>query len=213
MARATKEEALETRNRIIDAAEEVMFARGVAQTSLADVADAAGVTRGAIYWHFKNKADLFEAMVERVRLPLEALMQTPESQFRNDPLGHLRTTWVRLLQDVVREPRTRRVLDILFLKCELVDPNDTIWIRQNECYLNWLKTTEGILQEAISLDQLPADLDLKLAVLILHSHISGLLDNWLFSPTTFDLASVAEPIIDACLDSLRYAPSLRLKKN
>ena len=64
MARSTKEEALETRSRILDAAEEVFFTRGLAQSSLADVAVAADVTRGAIYWHFKNKSDLFEAMCE-----------------------------------------------------------------------------------------------------------------------------------------------------
>lgn len=211
MARSTKEEALETRNRIIDAAEEVMFARGVSQTSLADVADAAGVTRGAIYWHFKNKADLFDAMVERVCLPLETLMQTPAEEFAGDPLGHLRSMWIKLLLDVVRDARTRRVLDIVFLKCELVDPNDTIWVRQNECYHDWLNMTEGVLREAIAQEQLPADLDLHLAVLTLHNYIGGLLNNWLFSPGTFDMEAVAEPMIDACLDTLRYAPSLRVK--
>lgn len=212
MARSTKEEAQETRTRIIDAAEEVMFARGVAQTSLADVADAAGVTRGAIYWHFKNKGDLFEAMVQRIRLPAEAMMQTPTPQFLNDPLGHLRSSWVQLLQEVALIPRTRRILDIVFLKCELVDRDDPIWIRQNECHLNWLETTKGILKEAISLGQLPEDLDVHLAVLTLHSHINGLLNNWLFAPSIFNLAEVAERLIDACLDSLRYAPSLRVRQ-
>ena len=87
MARSTKEEALETRSRILDAAEEVFFTRGLAQSSLADVAVAADVTRGAIYWHFKNKSDLFEAMCERVRLPMETMMTTPGEKFVRDPLG------------------------------------------------------------------------------------------------------------------------------
>ena len=212
MARTTKEEALETRNRIIDAAEEVIHARGLAQTSLADVADAAGVTRGAIYWHFRNKEDLFEAICERVRLPMESLMATPAPPFRDDPLGHLRSTWLRLLQDAASNERTRKVLDILFLKCELVDRADPIWARQNECYLDGLATMERILQQAVAAGQLPADLDTRLAVLTLHSHIIGLLNNWLFAPASFSLAEAATPLIDACLDSLRYAPSLRLKK-
>jgi TetR/AcrR family acrAB operon transcriptional repressor len=212
MARATKEEALETRNRIIDAAEEVIFTRGLAQTSLADVADAAKVTRGAIYWHFKNKADLFEAICERIRLPMETLMETPAPEYANDPLGHLRSAWVHLLQDAAHNERTRKVLDIVFLKCELVDREDAIWLRQNQCYLKGLDTMGRLLGDAIAAGQLPADLDIKAAVITLHSHIIGLLNNWLFSPTTFDLAAVAERLIDACLDSLRYAPSLRVKK-
>ena len=58
MVRRTKEEAQETRNSILDAAERVFFEKGVSRTSLADIAQAAGVTRGAIYWHFAHKSDL-----------------------------------------------------------------------------------------------------------------------------------------------------------
>ena len=71
MVRRTKEEAQETRNRILDTAEQVFVKKGVSNTSLAQLAEAAGVTRGAIYWHFRNKADLFDAMMSRVVLPME----------------------------------------------------------------------------------------------------------------------------------------------
>jgi len=212
MARSTKEEALETRSRILDAAEEVFYARGLYQTSLANVAVAADVTRGAIYWHFKNKNDLFDAMCERVSLPMESLMATPQEKFANDPLGHLRSSWIYLLQDASSNPRSRRILDIIFLKCELVDRNDLIWVRQHQCYLNGLANMERILGEAVRLKQLPDDLNTRLAALTLHSNVIGLLNNWLFSPSSFDLGAVAEPLMDACLDSLRYAPALRVKK-
>ena len=72
MARKTKEEALETRNAILDAAELVFHERGVSATSLAEIAEAAGVTRGAIYWHFVNKEALYDAMIQRVFAPVEA---------------------------------------------------------------------------------------------------------------------------------------------
>ena len=73
MARKTKEEARETRNRILDAAEQVFQRQGVSRTSLADIAGEARVTRGAIYWHFKNKADLYDAMIKRVLAPATIL--------------------------------------------------------------------------------------------------------------------------------------------
>ena len=63
MARRTKEEALQTRNDLIDAAELVFELRGVAGASLQEVAETAGVTRGAVYWHFRDKVDLFNAMM------------------------------------------------------------------------------------------------------------------------------------------------------
>ena len=46
----------------------------MSHTSLEDIAKAAGVTRGAIYWHFKNKSELFSAMVNRVSLPIEEMV-------------------------------------------------------------------------------------------------------------------------------------------
>ena len=57
--RKTKEEAYQTRCNLLVAALSVFYERGVAQASLDEIAKAAGVTRGALYWHFKNKEDLF----------------------------------------------------------------------------------------------------------------------------------------------------------
>jgi TetR/AcrR family acrAB operon transcriptional repressor len=116
------------------------------------------------------------------------------------------------LRDVVDNPRSRRVLDIIFLKCELVDHNDPIWVRQRECHREGLENMESILSEAVAMGQLPADLNTQLAVLSLHSSLVGLLTDWLFSPNSFDLKAVVEPLVDACLDGLRNAPSLRVKK-
>ena len=55
--RKTKQEALQTRNNLLEAALIVFYDRGVAQASLDEIAKTAGVTRGALYWHFKNKED------------------------------------------------------------------------------------------------------------------------------------------------------------
>jgi AcrR family transcriptional regulator len=65
-------EALATRERLLDAAQALFREHGVTRTSLAEVATAAGMTRGAVYWHFKDKADLFRAMCDRATLPLDA---------------------------------------------------------------------------------------------------------------------------------------------
>ena len=71
MARRTKEDADATRNSLLDAAERVFYEKGVSRASLSDIAQAAGATRGAIYWHFKDKVALFNAMMDRVTHPLE----------------------------------------------------------------------------------------------------------------------------------------------
>lgn len=62
MARRTKEEAFRTRQMLLNAAIEQFALHGVSGTTLTDIADAAGVTRGAVYWHFTSKNELFNAM-------------------------------------------------------------------------------------------------------------------------------------------------------
>src|SRR5687767_13839262 len=89
VARRTKEEALATRHRLLDAAELLFQAQGVSQTSLQQIAQQAGATRGAIYWHFKDKADLFNAMMERVILPLEAGPRAAAAAGNDDPLAEI----------------------------------------------------------------------------------------------------------------------------
>ena len=59
MARRTKEDAAATRQQILDSAERVFAAKGVAHSTMADIAADAGVSRGAVYWHFDSKNAVF----------------------------------------------------------------------------------------------------------------------------------------------------------
>lgn len=208
MARCTKEEALETRSRILDAAEDVFFAQGVTRTSLAEIAEAADVTRGAIYWHFKNKSDLFVAMCERVRLPMEAMVEASGHDLENDPLGQLRNNCVFILRETMLNDHSRKVFGIMFHKCEFVDAADPIQVRQQESFHTGTANFERILRNAVKKGQLPQNLNTHLAATMFHASLSGLLNNWLFSPSSFDLADDAEKLIDACIATMRYASSL-----
>ncbi|MGZ3237315.1 MAG: TetR family transcriptional regulator [Burkholderiaceae bacterium] len=209
MARCTKEEAQETRSRILDAAEDIFYAQGVTRTSLAEVAQAANVTRGAIYWHFKNKSDLFVAMCERVRLPMEAMVKASGNDDENDPLGQLRNNCVFILREAMLNEHSRKVFGIIFHKCEFVDAADPIQVRQQESFHNGTINFERILHNAVKKGQLPQHLDTRLAATMFHASLSGLLNNWLFSPTSFDLAKDAEKLIDACIAMIRNAASLQ----
>ena len=209
MARSTKAEAQETRNRILDAAQKVFHAKGVSHTSLEDVAQAADVTRGAIYWHFKNKDDLFNAMSQRVRLPLEAMVQASGDAAQADPLGQLRSFLVLVLQETALNPQSRTVFDILLLKCEFVDANGPIRARRQEECTNALANFERTMTNAIARGQLPENLDVPLASRALHAMMRGLIIDWLFMPEKSDLAADAPRLVDACLDMLRYAPGVR----
>jgi len=60
------EQSAATRSALVDAARSLFGERGFAAVSTEEIVQAAGVTRGALYHHFKDKQDLFTAVVERV---------------------------------------------------------------------------------------------------------------------------------------------------
>ena len=74
--RRSKAEAEATRESLLTAAEQLFAEQGIGSTRLSDVASAAGVTRGAIYWHFKNKDELINAIIDRLTLPLDTAMRS-----------------------------------------------------------------------------------------------------------------------------------------
>ena len=196
MARRTKEEARATRARIIDAAERIFHAKGVAHASLEDIAAAADVTRGAIYWHFRDKAELFDAMMERVRLPVEAITDGADGSAQADPLALLRRTAIDVLLRTARDRKTQRVFDIAYHKCEYV--GDAAGVRerhiasQREC----LGTIEAGFRACVKSGRLPAGVDPKVAAIGTMSLVSGLIANWVLAPRSFSLEKHAETLVD-----------------
>lgn len=206
MPRRTKADAQETRERILDAAEHVFHDRGVSRTSLSDIAKKAGVTRGAIYWHFKNKHDIFAAMFDRQRLPMESLVMRAEDPDESDPLGRFREALIYVLRQTVLDPGRRRVFEIMFQKCEFTMETDPLMQRQQEAFREGALSARRTFQNAIAHGQLPETLDIERAVIQLHVQITGLLYVWLLLPDSFDLQAEAPHFVDRYLDSLIRCP-------
>lgn len=123
MARRTKEEAEQTRCEILSAARRCFHARGVSATSLEHIAQEAGVTRGAIYWHFANKEELFQAMCDEVELPLiDRTDFTLLQDKATAPLDRLHKFMTELAEAVLRPSELRQTVEILNYKCEFVGP-------------------------------------------------------------------------------------------
>jgi len=203
MARRTKEEALETRNRILDTAERVFFAKGVARTSLADIADAAGVTRGAIYWHFKNKADLFDAIMRRVQMPMEELSARARRAEDDDPLDNVRNCALTVLERVTTDPQCQRVFEIACHKVEYVDEMEPLRARHVEGRTECLAQIERGLRAAAKRGLLAESVNPRLAAIGLHALVDGLITNWLLDRKYLPMAKAAKPIIDGYIDGLR----------
>lgn len=170
--RKTKEEAEKTRREIIDAARRVFYEHGVARSSLERVAQAAGVTRGAVYWHFRDKADLFLAMREDVFTPM--IQRTDGLLFATadtDPLSAIEAALQEFFRVLDECPVLREVFVIMQQRCEWVDEFAEIQQEVSRPAQEFLHKIEGIYLKASCLGQLRAGLTPRDAAI----------DTWVFT--------------------------------
>jgi TetR/AcrR family acrAB operon transcriptional repressor len=200
MARRTKEDALATRNSLLDAAEHVFQAQGVSATTLSDIAAKAGTTRGAIYWHFKDKADLFNAMIERVSLPLEHALY--DATGHADPLASLRVAIMAALDKTANDPQTRRVFEVATHKVEYVDSLSSVRQRHLDVRGECVAGVKQVLQRAARECGVSLPMPAEAAARGLHALVDGLIQNWLLDPGAFNLPRTGRQAVDSYLAGL-----------
>jgi len=209
VVRRTKNEAEETRSRILDAAERVFSDHGVSRTSLEDIAKAAGVTRGAIYWHFKDKSDLVAAMVNRVTLPMEAMVARTSDESIEDPIASLKACAVSALKRTATDPQCQRVFDVVTHKCEYLGEMAGVSDRVFSIQKNCVDRAEKAIRNAVKRGQLPKSVDPRLAAIGLDALIFGLISSWLANRSYVNLGRQAEKLIDLYVEGLRGGSATR----
>ncbi|MFC3531919.1 TetR family transcriptional regulator [Vogesella facilis] len=180
MARKTREEAEQTRQLLLDTAERVFHEQGVAATSLADIATAAGLTRGAIYWHFSNKLDLFTAICDRIKPELEEMEGMLQDQ-RHSPAARLWRHAIALFEMVRDDERLRRICAIHHIGCEQVGEMAPLLLEQISWNLEKQAKLQQVLEEAQRAGQLRDGVQPRLAALGLHSLYGGLCHSWMIN--------------------------------
>lgn len=203
MVRKTKQAALETRDGILDAAERVFHAKGVSRATLSDIAAEAGVTRGAIYWHFSNKAEVFDAMMRRAVEPLEA-MDSGDYAGEDRPLETLRTRLAAALTRIQTDPGYLRVFTIAWHKSEYVDEMVPIVDQCLEAGNRHRGRVEQAMIAARARGELPDTVDPRSAALGLIALIDGLIADWCLQPRLFS-NQVTLAAVDTYLSGLRCA--------
>jgi len=118
MARKTKSEALKTRQHLIDVAITLFAKKGVSTTTLADIADAAGMTRGAIYWHFDSKVSLFNEIWNLQSSFALEIRRKLKTQTHDNDLQLFREIIIETLKFISTDHRQRELLQILYHSCE-----------------------------------------------------------------------------------------------
>ncbi len=209
MVRKTKQDAQATRALILDTAECVFQRKGVSATSLQEIAQAAGLTRGAIYWHFQNKADLFDAMLQRVVLPLECTLDHRDADEETDPLVALRCGIGDVLAQLVRDTQVQRVLEIAMHKVEYIGDMHAVRERRIASRDAHMLDVERMLALAAQRGQIGAQPSPRVAATGLHALIDGLLYNWMLDPQSFDLQVTGLQVLDTYVRGLTAGATSR----
>ncbi len=186
MARKTKEDTQATREGILDAAESCFHEHGVARTTLEMIGARAGYTRGAVYWHFKNKIEVLVGVIERVRLPFMQELDRAATETRNTPVLDLRSVMLASLTDLAQDERLRKTMEIM-LRSDSSADSKVLADLQQEGFRDGLERMARAMRRAQQLGQLKPGANPDAAARMLHATILGVLHGAMVEPELMDI--------------------------
>ena len=113
MARKTKEDAEKTRQLLLESALKLFSEKGASRVTLADIAREAGATRGAIYWHFKDKDALLSALWAEAIAPVESSFIELLESGSDNPLRDLQELIERFFTLLATDPHTQQIYRLM----------------------------------------------------------------------------------------------------
>lgn len=196
--RRTKEDAEKTREDLLDAALTVFSQKGYESSRLEDVAEAVGVTRGAIYHHFGNKADLYMALIEGASTQGEDLIKkaAEEGGTFAEIISRILTYYFSLLED---NRRFRDVVGLTLFKTGISHDLEALARRRYDEARILVENIGRLFQAAIANGQLRPDLDPEAAARALLAYQNGLAMLWLANPDAFSIKADAPALVDVFL--------------
>jgi len=196
MPRKTKQEAEQTREAILEAAAMTFSEVGVNRASVDLIATRAGVTRGAVYHHFKNKLDVFRALFDQLYTPFTEMILEDLEVDHPHPIRQLSALCTHLFDDLVVHPRKKRILAILFLKCDYSGEMEEILEEMNQRKNRSIELFSRYFTRAQERGHLPPNADPHILTLSALSYLTGMTYEFLRNPALFDIETHAAPMIE-----------------
>lgn len=196
--RRTKEEAAVTRTRLLEAALQSFHTKGYAATTLDDVARQAGITRGAIQWHFGNKAELYNALIRESYQEAATAFKEIYS-FKGTPLQKLRLTLIKWLSYTEEDTKFRTMLELTMLKTE-VSPELAEGMQEKiQGNQTTISSFAALIRQGIEAGEVRPDVQPEVAATAALGLINGVTSLWLIDPAAFSLRDTAQETVDLFL--------------
>lgn len=207
MARKTKEEALATREQLLDAAEARFCENGVSSTSLNEIATAAGLTRGAVYWHFKDKGDLLLALWERTAQPVKENFDCRDRLPGETHCERIQRVICWMPEHLMTSPRLRSLLKILMLRCEFTAETESARTHFEALRKEYASLLSDDFREAMTAGEIRSgDAPLSLAIALIGIK-DGICFHWFLNDGSFDLPATMRLAVSTFLRGLQAGKS------
>ncbi len=193
--RRTKEEAARTRARLLKAALSVFASRGYAATTLEDIALQAGVTRGAIYWHFQNKAELYDCLLVEYSARGNAIVGQAISEGGNFR-DILKRILVRLLSAFEDDPELGSAMALALFTTDTSPELAAARQRQLEAGRGLLDGIADAMLMGVAAGELRPDIDTMQMARAFMAMQNGAVSLWLADPGSFSLKNAAGPLAE-----------------
>ncbi|NTW09369.1 MAG: TetR family transcriptional regulator [Anaerolineaceae bacterium] len=194
----TKEEAAVTRENLLQAGLVVFGRKGYDAATLEDVAREAGVTRGAIYWHFGSKTELFNALMEKYSSRGGLILQQGASE-GGTFTQILTRVFARMLKAVETDQELHSMMEISLFKSGYSDPKEDWRMRQVESNRSLIQGIADTMKQGIEAGALRKDLDPVLAARAFLAFQNGIIYLWLSDPSAFSLGISADAFAEVYL--------------
>ncbi|MDH3944602.1 MAG: TetR family transcriptional regulator [Anaerolineae bacterium] len=201
--RKTKEEALITRENLLSAALRVFSQKGYSATRLDDIAQAAGVTRGAIYHHFGGKEELFMALVSEREAGVNKIAQQIVAEGGSASLV-LRRLLVRLFEYLEEDKQYRALLTLAVNKLEFSEGLESFADQMIQGRRSLISFLEGLVAKGIEAGEFRKTLSPRTTALALSGYLNGMALIWIQDPKNFSIAGRAEGLVDVLMGGLSY---------
>jgi len=178
----------ETRERIIYSALEIFSEKGYDSSSVSEICKKAEITKGALYWHFKDKLDLYK---ELIKLILEGIIAVA-NDLKNEadsPLERFRIFNKNVLALIQGQDFYQKAL-LMFLRELRTDRIGEL--DQSLEILSKRYDFGKIIQDAIDAKELVDNLSSTEYIELYKSIIGSLVINWLINGKKFDLCEKGE---------------------
>jgi AcrR family transcriptional regulator len=200
--RRTKEEAAITRQLLLKKALTVFSKKGYAATTLEDIAREAEVTRGAIYWHFGSKAELYNTLVREYSDRGNAIVQQAASE-GGTLIEILRRVFIRQLQAIEDDHDLRALMELYLFKTGLIPELEEGRQQQIESGVGLIEMIAGIMGQGIQSGLLRSDVDPKDMARTYLALQNGLTQLWLTAPDQFSLKASANSFADILMAGIQ----------